>query len=146
MIQVTETVWLPYQENIDKLIQNEEYIVIHQYESGKTEKLYCEWRGDSFHELREVGMRDDYINPIAFSSFQTPCDPAATEFNFATAKRLMEGGEVCQLSYANTAHMRIKMQYGNPYLEKRHFVSNDDIRWNSAELTLAELNGTWRKV
>jgi hypothetical protein len=139
MIQVTETVWLPYPEN--KPNECSSYLITARIDHIEC-VLIADWADDGWH-LPNCGEEEAFMISciIAFSELPAPYDPTATEFNFATAKRMMEGGEVC-MSMASDRQFKIDGKHLVVYVEYRWLVTD----WKVADIALAELQGKWRKV
>jgi hypothetical protein len=141
MIQVTETVWLPYPK-----YKPERSLAFHR-------KEYLTLLGDGriisqYPTLRYINADETFIvewdidDDVVWFAEKPTLDPDATEFNFTTAKRLMEGGEVC-MSMASDRQFKIDGKHLLiVYVEYKWLVTD----WKVADIALAELEGKWRKV
>jgi hypothetical protein len=134
MIQVTETVWLPYPEN--KPDENRKHYLVSCYQTADAYELFYadgNWY-DDYSDYMNMIVSDSTQFITHYADMPKAIDPTATEFNFTTAKMLMEGGEKCIATVTNIVYWIIN---GMLYCDQM----SDDVY-----LSLAELNGTWRKV
>jgi hypothetical protein len=147
-MRVTETVWMPYPECKPEKPENGAYFKVYLTTSLQEHGLFTN-RNTYFFDTETPYFEydEDAFKVVAFAELPAPYDPTATEFNFATAKRWMEGGAVCR------AIQNFKDASGDDFTIDYKIVDNKLLRhyglsdtWDNDELSLAEINGKWRKV
>ena len=127
---ITPIKWLPYPENINKIINTTKYL-LSEYSGGVSRRFGAEIK----HIDKEYGVN-------AFAELPAPYDPASEEFDFTTAVELMKAGNRCKSVQSGIILHVYDDEHETVF--KQTVIKNDNTSYWDYNLSYDEILGKWR--